>query len=786
MASASSIRAGGAFVEIFAKDGKFHQAMKRVENRLRATGAAMQKVGTGLALGGAAIGLPMVLAAKKAATFEDALLNARASAGLTAKEMEKVKQKSLELSKAGVGGPTEIANAFTALIKAGMPLEQALNGAAEAVVKFSSNSGVEATQAAEVASDAMNVFGESTQRATDILKAAADSSSTDIPQMVEAFSNVGAVAKDANQSMDTVSQALAILANNMVKGGDAGTALKTTMLRLATGADSAAEGLEMVGLSTDSFRDATGKMLPLGRQMDILRDKLDKLGAGDRAKVMYKIFGSYGLKAATILMKDGSAGFEKMAQAMGQAGTNAEAFDQRMGGISGSFKRITDAVERVAIAFTTSLGPSLAIATRFITGLLDGVTWFLTAFPTFGKIAAGAAAGLVVLGTASIVGGVALKVLATGVSVVTAALAALATPVGLAVATITAGLALIVVAGRQLSPAFKRETDAMMAAIGRADFSAAGALAMANLRIVLEQGWDKITDITQSATDGLASAFSFMWDKATEGLDRFMGLFGSDIYSLQSKFEKLSLYFKAAFDWRFASNGLKKALADVDARIAKERSRNPTADSRADARKESRTEAADQRAKAREEKKARDEAELEDLRKKRDEARKRALGEETKAEDKAAEEVKRPAASDAGGSMSLPSEGSADSKSKDGASTLGTFSASIASQMGVGPQLNAAERTADATEKIAENTGMMAADARANGQGGGVITVPPVPDNLASGVEASAQVASPDKLAASAEAQLSVLEKIAASMSEQTGFLKAIAAGIKSSGLAFS
>ncbi|NBW16185.1 MAG: phage tail tape measure protein, partial [Caulobacteraceae bacterium] len=290
--SAGAIRAGRAFVEIFAADSAFQQSMTRIRTSMATMGQQLRRAGTGSFFAGAALGAPLMLAVRSAANFENALFDARASAGLTAAEVDKIRVKSLELSKAGLGGPAAIAQAFTALVKAGMPLEEAMGGAAEAVIKFAANAGVDVTTAAETASDAMNVFGVSSTQATDILKAAADSSSTSVQAMVQAFSQSSAVAGMANQSMQTLAASLAIMANNGVKGSDAGTSVKTMLLRLTAPSDEAATKLREVGLSADSFRGADGKMLPLANVLDILNASLAGLTEGQRDQALLKIFGT--------------------------------------------------------------------------------------------------------------------------------------------------------------------------------------------------------------------------------------------------------------------------------------------------------------------------------------------------------------------------------------------------------------------------------------------------------------------------------------------------------------
>ena len=145
MSNASAIRAGKAFVEISADDTKFQGAMKRVHNRMAAMSQTLRQTGTTMALGGAALGLPMVLAARKAAEFENALLELKGSVSdLSPKQLEAVRNESIRMSKAMGVAPAKIAQSFALLVKAGMSVEEAMAGAAQSAVEFGRVSGVEA------------------------------------------------------------------------------------------------------------------------------------------------------------------------------------------------------------------------------------------------------------------------------------------------------------------------------------------------------------------------------------------------------------------------------------------------------------------------------------------------------------------------------------------------------------------------------------------------------------------------------------------------------------------
>ena len=141
---------------------------------------------------------------------------------------------------------------FLELLKAGMPLEKVLNGAGEAAIQFAKVGQMNVAQAAVVMSDAMSVFGVDANKAANAISSAADASSTSIEGLAQAFSMTSAVAALANQKIDDVSAALAILANNGVKGSDAGTSLKTMLMRLMAPADDAVGALDQLGLTVES------------------------------------------------------------------------------------------------------------------------------------------------------------------------------------------------------------------------------------------------------------------------------------------------------------------------------------------------------------------------------------------------------------------------------------------------------------------------------------------------------------------------------------------------------
>ena len=422
---------GKAYVEIGADSRKFFGALGKVNGAVKAMGASIASAGAKLTAAGLSAVAPFAASIRSGAAYQDQLLGIKASTGATAEQLQAVDETAMKLSKDMGIGPAAIAASFQELLKAGMPLQQVLDGAGRAATEFAKVGGLDMAQAAVVMSDAMNVFGVTAKTAVDTLSAAADSSSTNIAEVVEAFANVGAIAASANQSITTMSAAVAILGNNMIKGGEAGTALKSMMLPIMSGADGAAKALAKVGLTLGDFRDASGQMLPLGQSMDLVKNAISGLGKEAQDAALLDIFGSYGMKAAIILMGEGEAGFKKMEQTMAGASSVGTKFGDIMSGLSGAGSKMMAAIERLAIAVSNALAPSLTSAATSIADVINMVTQWVTENQAAVLMAAKVTVGVIAAGAALTVLGVTMVGISSAISTIFTVATALLSPLGM-------------------------------------------------------------------------------------------------------------------------------------------------------------------------------------------------------------------------------------------------------------------------------------------------------------------------------------------------------------------
>jgi TP901 family phage tail tape measure protein len=548
------------FVEIGADAKQFFSALNRVQKEIGKIGQSMASVGTRMMGVGAALGAPFIAASVAGARFQDVLLNVQASTGATASDLDQVRKAAMAMSQAMGVGPTEIAGGFLELLKAGMSLEDVLGGAGKAAIAFAKVGGLAVADAAVVMADAMNVFKVSGDVAANTLSAAADASSTSIQGIAMAFSQVSAVAGLANQSIQDTATALAVLANAGIKGSDAGTSLKTMLMRLMAPADDAVGALQQLGLNVQSFRNADGTMKPLVQIIGTLNDAMVGMDQAAKDDIFRRIFGQDAIRAAAVLTSAGVEGFQAMQDGMAGAATVGDKFGIMSSGLSGTAAALYAALERLAIVVSDAIGPSLIALGQAVLPVINGFAQFVSKNQ---ELVAAVAKGIAIFtGTgAAILGiGLALQLVAGGMAVVLS-------PLGLIVAGVAGLTAAVATSGTTLQDL---SAIASTTFTGIYDAIAAGDLAgaMDILWAGLQAGWMRGTEELMGHVDswvalfqntftyagtGIATTWEAMWSGLVQGANTIgavvLGVVDNLVNGVMAAFDAMVAAVRKSWNW---------------------------------------------------------------------------------------------------------------------------------------------------------------------------------------------------------------------------------------------
>jgi len=307
---------------------------------------------------------------KLAADFEASMAKVKAVSGATASEFAALEKNALDL-----GSSTK----FTASEVSGLQLEFSKLGftAAEitkvtgATLALAQATGSDLATSAEVAGATLRGFGldaEETGRVTDVMAASFSSSALDMGSFQDSMKFVAPVAKAAGVSLEETTAMLAALANNGIKGSQAGTALRRIISELgATGgdvstalADLAGEGLNLADAKDEVGRSAQSALLVLSENIGVTDDLAKSFGnAEGTAKDM-----------AGIMDNTAAGSLAKMKSALEGAGIvigqTLAPFVLKLAGfitdLSNGFKNLSPQVQGIIISLggvAAALGPIL-------------------------------------------------------------------------------------------------------------------------------------------------------------------------------------------------------------------------------------------------------------------------------------------------------------------------------------------------------------------------------------------------------------------------------------------
>jgi TP901 family phage tail tape measure protein len=390
----------------------FTAAMQSAQTQMNHTSNSAKKVSkdiglihnAALALGGAMV-IGVGAAVTQAANFEQKMADVKAVSGATGDEMTKLGNLAKEMGMKTAFSATEAAGGIEELIKAGLTVEQIINGGLESSLNLAVAGNLQLAEAAEIASTALNAFkkdGMSAADAANILAGAANASATDVGELKYGLSMVSAVASGVGLTFKDTNTALAVFAQNGLKGSDAGTSLKTMLLNLSPSTKRAKEEMKELGLltakGTSAFYDQNGSIKSMAEISELLKTKLAHLSDEQRQMALKTMFGTDAIRAANILYNEGAKGIDAMWSAMSKV-TAAEVAATKMETLKGAFTTFLSTLESVGIKIGEEFLPTFTGIVKFATDVVRKFGEVDTSTIKVGLAMAGAATAVALVGT---------------------------------------------------------------------------------------------------------------------------------------------------------------------------------------------------------------------------------------------------------------------------------------------------------------------------------------------------------------------------------------------------
>ncbi len=248
-------------------------------------------------------------------SFESAMSEVKAISGASGKDFEKLTETAKEMGASTKFSATESAEALKYMSMAGWDTKQMVSGLA-GVMDLAAASGESLGTVSDIVTDAMTAFGLEAKESThfaDVLAKASSSSNTNVGMMGETFKYVAPIAGAMKYSVEDTATAIGLMANAGIKGGEAGTALRSVLTRLVKPPKEAAEALDNLGISA---KNSDGTMKPLREVLGDLREKFAGLDDSQKAQYAASIAGQEGMSGLLAIVNASEGDFQKLTNAI--------------------------------------------------------------------------------------------------------------------------------------------------------------------------------------------------------------------------------------------------------------------------------------------------------------------------------------------------------------------------------------------------------------------------------------------------------------------------------------
>lgn len=313
--------------------------------------------------------------------FDSAMSQVAATMGVTVDEVGTLRDYAQEMGRTTAFSATEAAEALNYMALAGYDAETSMEMLPN-VLNMAAAGGIDLAYASDMVTDAASALGmtledgsvdiQKTTAMVDQMAKTSSKSNTSIEQLGEAILTIGATARNVSGGTQELSAVLGVLADNGIKGSEAGTHLRNIMLSLTPKSEDAAAAMEQLGLQA---YDAEGNMRPLQDVFLDLQAGLDGMSTQEKQNILASIFNKTDLASINALLGTTSDRWDELTVAIGEADGAAEAMaSTQLDNLAGDMTLFQSALEGAKIAVSDGLTPELRGFVQFGTQGLSDIT----------------------------------------------------------------------------------------------------------------------------------------------------------------------------------------------------------------------------------------------------------------------------------------------------------------------------------------------------------------------------------------------------------------------------
>ena len=363
---------------------KMDVAMNQIDNSaekfggIKRAGEALAPVGKLLT---ATVTAPVVAlgasAIKTGMDFDASISKVGALSGATGKDLQKLENVAREMGKTTQYSATEAADALGYMALAGWDVDESTS-ALPGVLNLAAASGMDLAQASDLCTDYMSAFGMEASQAgefADMLAYAQAHSNTTTEQLGEAFKNCAVNCNNFGMDATQTTAVLGKLADQGLKGSEAGTALNAVIRDMTT---KMKDGQIQIGKTKVAVTDANGNFRDMKDIVSDVQKATDGMTEAEKLNALQSTFTADSIKAMGILVNGTEGELESFTNELYNSEGAAKAMADAMNdNLKGDLMTLKSALQDLQIELSKALEPALRNIVQAVTEATRKFTaWF--------------------------------------------------------------------------------------------------------------------------------------------------------------------------------------------------------------------------------------------------------------------------------------------------------------------------------------------------------------------------------------------------------------------------
>lgn len=280
--------------------------IKKTKGNFQEFNSFMEDFASGLSIGAgvAAIGELVKVSVNDYIKYDDSLRKTGAKISATNEQMIKLSESTRDVAREYNANPLTVSDAQEFLALAGYNFEQ-IQQASPLIIQAQKATGESMQLVSDIATDTASAYGYTADEldyVTDRMVYTTNKFNTNFAQMGEAMKYVAPIGKQAGLEFSDLSSYIGVLANNGIKGSQAGTALRQTFLRLQSPTGIATKLLNKYNVE---LFDQQGNFIGVNNSMLKIEKATKKMTEQQKAFFLQQMFGTEAMSSINILFKEG-------------------------------------------------------------------------------------------------------------------------------------------------------------------------------------------------------------------------------------------------------------------------------------------------------------------------------------------------------------------------------------------------------------------------------------------------------------------------------------------------